>query len=610
MSVLRAEAMYSATRRLAAAGTLALMAGGQASWAQEQQDQTGPLSLIPKGIMTAPEAAPEPPVVIDGEAGPGSPPSSGARKRIQGIEVNPLREPSPDAIGVVDGGSDGLGSEMWRGTPRSVAERLLRGLPTTMPSPEMHDLARRLLLSVAEPPTGPAAAEGRFLRLRVAQLTALGEVPALNRLLELVPQQYEDEPLARARVDSLLLVRDFDAACSAIRDRITENVGSVYWAKALIFCQITAGETDRAALGLSLLREQNALDDSVFSALALKATGMDVALPRPKTLTPLDLALLEITATRLTEDPLDPATGAVAFGAAQSAQVTPRYRARAAEWACARGILPGAALAAAYRGFSFPQDRIAAVRPQNENGATPEARALLYQAASAETMPAARAEILRVALDGADDREHYQAMVRALVPLVTTIEISPDLIWFAPTAGRALYATAHYEQANAWLNLGRQQAIVNPQANAAVAALWPYSRLAGGPALISEGDLRAWSALRQSGDGGDGHLSRGILSASLEALGEPDPLPWSAMSAPRQSGGLSPDSAKLTALLEASAAKRAAETVLLALIVLGEGGPAESDRTALSAVLSALTRIGLGPDARALAIEAALANGV
>jgi hypothetical protein len=50
--------------------------------------------------------------------------------------------------------------------------------------------------------------------------------------------------------------------------------------------------------------------------------------------------------------------------------------------------------------------------------------------------------------------------------------------------------------------------------------------------------------------------------------------------------------------------------VLLSLIVLGAEGPGESHAYALSAALTALTRVGLETEARALAIEAALASGI
>jgi len=71
----------------------------------------------------------------------------------------------------------------------------------------------------------------------------------------------------------------------------------------------------------------------------------------------------------------------------------------------------------------------------------------------------------------------------------------------------------------------------------------------------------------------------------------------------------SPSAAAWHSLADASANFRLGETVLLALVVLGEDGPAGASETVVSAVLSALQAVGLESDARALAVEALLASG-
>ena len=56
--------------------------------------------------------------------------------------------------------------------------------------------------------------------------------------------------------------------------------------------------------------------------------------------------------------------------------------------------------------------------------------------------------------------------------------------------------------------------------------------------------------------------------------------------------------------------RRLGETVLLSLLALGESGPGDADPVVLSRVLSSLRNIGLEAEARALAVEAALAAGL
>jgi hypothetical protein len=231
-------------------------------------------------------------------------------------------------------------------------------------------------------------------------------------------------------------------------------------------------------------------------------------------------------------------------------------------------------------------------------------------------LPATRAEVLRVALQNAQDSGFYQAAVSVLLPLLLEIPASPELAWFAGPAGRALYAAGRFEQASAWLALGRQEAILNPQAATAVAALWPYSRLAGDVALTTDSNLAAWNALRDGQGGPDGAgegqgRRQTLLRAAFQALGEQDPLPWNTIAAlsTAEARPLA-NAALLFALQDAGESGRVGEAVLLSLAVLGQAGPAESHIMALSTALTALNRVGLGKEARALAIEAALANGV
>jgi hypothetical protein len=63
-------------------------------------------------------------------------------------------------------------------------------------------------------------------------------------------------------------------------------------------------------------------------------------------------------------------------------------------------------------------------------------------------------------------------------------------------------------------------------------------------------------------------------------------------------------------LEQAARGRRIGETVLFTLLVLGEGGPAQADATTMTRVLKALESAGFKSEARALAIEAAVALGL
>ena len=218
MSASRANGHPVAALVLAA---LILAPLGAEAWAADETTLQRPTRLVPHSVL-APSGAVDsqpwqPPAQIT--------PSALAQPSIQGIEVNPLDEIAPDSLGTLGPEGGGFGLDMWRGSERGVVARLMRRLPGEMRSPAMRNLARRLLLSTAAPPPETAGqnarSEANLLGLRVQQLAALGEVPALNQLLSVVPSGHDDEFISRTRVEGLLLDQDFDEACRRVRNGIS-----------------------------------------------------------------------------------------------------------------------------------------------------------------------------------------------------------------------------------------------------------------------------------------------------------------------------------------------------------------------------------------------------
>ena len=600
-------------------GVLLLGAWAAPAGAQTLDAPQQPLRLVPPaGLGRANIRAPGGgvlPTVIEA-------PAAATAAYSSAIEVNPLDEIAPDSIGTLDPRAGGFGVEMWQGSDRRIVTRLIEMLPGNMSSRGMRALALRLLTSIASPPISQFdfsdETERSLLVLRIDRLMALGEVAELNNLLAAVPSHRDDEQRARTRVDGMLLTHDTAEACRLVRNGIASYHQVPYWRKAMVLCQMIGGEVDQMMLGLDLLRETGS-GDPVFFALAGALFGTEPEIPGDATLTPLHLAMMQTIGTALPPGYVAGAPPALLSAIAQAPSLDGEQRAAAAERACAMGLLDGAGLARVYDGFSFTARELAGAIGATETMTGPRLNALLYQAARDQNLPASRAEILRVALEIGEAEGLYQALVPVFLPLLLEIPVTPELTWFAADAGRALYAAGRYEHASAWLSLGRQEALINPQASTAAASLWPYSRLAGGTALTTDGTLAAWRDLRaglSAGVGGDSadsaalHRSQTLLRAVFQALGERDPLSWGQIAAEGDTVNLiAPNAALLYALDEASESRRIGETVLLSLIVLGAEGPGGSHAYALSAALTALGRIGLETEARALAIEAALANG-
>ncbi len=601
-------------------------AGADGNRAWGQATPTSPVALVPQGVVgSVPLAAP--PQAVPGQTSVTSVDPAPGRAV---IEINPLADIAPESLGVLGVEDGGFGLDMWRGTPRHVVESLLRRLPPRMSSRGMRDMARRLLLTVAPPPAAkrqvlastsasagdlPAKGAGVSTQLlieRSRRLADLSEIPALLTLLSVVPGHLEQEDLDRLHVETLLLNHEQAEACRRIRNSIAIYHQLEFWQKAMVFCNMAGGDLDRGMLGLALLRELGLADDPLFFALANRFVGVgEEDAPLAGILSPLHVAMLLALEAPLPAAVFDGAEPGILFAIATAPKMTPLERAAAAEQACAQGIVDGAALGRGYDAIPFAPEQLGnaiAAAAELEGAA---ARALLYQAARGEALPSARAEVLRVALEAAARANLYVATAEVYGPLIAGIDPTPQMAWFAETAGRALYGARQLQRANAWLALSRQESIINPQASAAVAALWPYARLAGGEIPAAEGGLEAWHAMREAAGTEPPSGATGLLRASFQALGELDSLNWNDIAAQSDSsGGPMPDAAFLYALEDASEARRVGETVILSLIVLGEAGPAGAHPMALGAVISGLSRIDLEREARALAIEAALGNGI
>ena len=152
-----------------------------------------------------------------------------------------------------------------------------------------------------------------------------------------------------------------------------------------------------------------------------------------------------------------------------------------------------------------------------------------------------------------------------------------------------------------------------PEAQVAVDALWPLVQLAD-----TAGSLPWDPAMATAWWKGTARLpmERRIERATLlyvlfEALGYQVPADlWAPLyDGPLQRAAAIPVSALRHGLVDAAQGRRVGETVLLALLALGEAGPAAAEPTTLNVVITALRSVGLEREARGLAVEAALAHG-
>lgn len=523
-----------------------------------------------------------------------------------GIEVDPLGEVATDYGGTLEPATGGLPIDMWRGTDRAFVERLLPQLPAPSRSPVLRGLARRLLLSSAASPAGPQSLN--LIAVRADRLIALGDREAAGRLLALLPEGQRSAATEQMRLEAAWLAGRDEEACAEVANLIRRFDKDLYFQKALIFCQAKAGQNDEASLGLDLLREQGHADEGSFADLVgvligLRSSATVEALEPPKG---LNYALLRAAGQDLPDSAAtDPDLLSLKTREAPAELA-------ASEEAVMAGLLEPQALARAYAAESVTPAELAGAVDLAPD--IPHARAVLFQAATRATDANARASLIHKALSAARQAgpEQHLAMLRVYLPLIEQLDPAPWIAAMAGDAGRALYLGGRYELAAAWLDVAKAASPTNPEAAAAVPALSFLAHLAGADDPDwNAATVAAWLQAHSSADDGGGRDRAARLFALMEGLGKPSAAAWQVLAEPRAAPAEDlPDPALLFALRDAGRAKRVGETVMLSLFVLSQNGPGASHPLALAQALTALSQAGLETEARAIAFETAIVNGL
>ncbi len=543
-----------------------------------------PVRLLPPAPGTGP-ALPPP---------PSAPTPAPAAQTDGSISATPLAPVDSAWIGALPDETQALGDTLWQGTPRSfVAAALAQLKPTT--SPALQSLARRLLLSNAIAPAGQDPPEGPSLAARrVDRLIALGDIDGALAVLDQLPAATHTDDLDRLRVQLSFAKNDAQDGCRRVRQDIAQYQG-VWWDRALIACQALAGDQAKAALGLSLLREQKVPPDPVFDALVAAQGGHGHRIEKLPEPNPILVTLLAAAKQPLPAEAAAVADPATLRAWAGNTAVPPLQRLAAAERAVSLGALPPAALADLYGQVEFKPEEIGQAIKQGKPTTTARDRALLYRVARTDPAAGVRATALKALLEDARKRGDFVAMARVVAPILTDLPAGDELAPFAPEAVRALLAAGRADAAAPWL----------PSVDPAQAPLLlGLARLASANSDDTAlHEAAAGGAQRQPGQ-------TAMLLALAAALGQAvSPADWAPLIGPEHAGSL-PSAALWLDQQDAAAGKRLGETVLATLILARQGEHLAAEPIILSRAVAGLKAVGLANDARALAVEAGLAAGI
>jgi len=531
------------------------------------------------------------------------------------VSSKPLANVDPNSVGLLDAGHGGFGASMWQGTSIALVDQLMPAVSLPTASPALNDLARRMLLTTAAVPDGVAAQGKQTLTaMRLEKLIAMGAVGEAWKLAALVQPGALDDITTRLLIQAELVGPDHAAACEKIpalmdgKDAKTD-VANSEWQKALIVCKLQANDNNAVQLGLDLLREQGAKDDTFMMLVTRNVIAKSKVLPRRLTpLQAIDLAVLRQMDLPLPSEVYARPEAAQVAELLQTKAVDEKARLKLAERMAQNGTISPQQLASVYSSLAIAPDA-----PVEEKG--PVGRAAAYQQALIEATPQKKVELTQRFLSDAPVGTLTGSLGGVAAGLLADVPVISDYNSFAAQGARVMALAGQTDKAKPWVKLALDVGDRIPDVQKQLIADWPLYVLSG---LVADADyahgLTAWLdqtlAASKDDQGKDKDLRAQreqagsvllLLSAAGYAVSEEA---WmrvvEAVSSSRQ---MNPSPILLERLRLAGVAQRKGETALLALLVGADGGAAQP--VSVSALMvRALQQAGFEAEAKAFAREA------
>ena len=578
--------------------------------------QSGPIRL-----------APLPPV--NGGTGGDASETEPEDVRPGGIRVQGLESVGEDSLGTIGDEGGGLGRDMWAGTQRVDAVRLLSAMPDSYPLRAGYDLARRLLSTAARAPAAVREGQG-MLAPRIDRLAAVGAGEQAVALARSAQGAEVPDHLAGAVVRAHFAEGAIGPGCQAA-DGYGGDYQSVFWQQVLIVCQVASGDAGQVGLGLDLLRDQGIAVDPVFADAALAASaGGEIALERredgvaPDILT---LALLVASGAALPGWLADDLRPGLLPALLEAANASAELKLRAAHRALRLGVVDGFRVAEVYHGLDAADDAITAALTAPDSVDPDRLLAYLYLAADRQAEPIPRSEVLARAWREARNIEAFGIAALTTAELLSDVPVTPDFGWLAADAVQVSLLAGRNEQAMQWYRLVRRQAPIVPELASAGVELWPAMRTIGreagsgfslhdgtsavatlprsgtparGPVPWSAARLERWIELTSAADPVPDHA---VVLVMLASLGDSvDDAQWRLLPTGEAAVYTMPGAGALAGARRAAKAGRKAETALYVLRALGQSGRAPHP-SVIGTAVAALAQAGLDADARAIARE-------
>ena len=523
---------------------------------------------------------PEPEVAADTDQPPAEDTPATSSAGFAAVTLNGgFRQQNPSAIrlaslGITLDPAAGLDRMLWQGSDAATVLDLYARLPERITSPDLHRSMVQVALMRAIPPEGSIDVAEDIVAARLAWLSANVGGEDMAAMIRQLPDDEIWQQWVIWLVHHDLLQREDTAACKLAEERAAVTL-DVIWHKINAFCMIINNELGKASFAIDILEDRGVTGPIYFPAMRQLTGGSAISDLRIEQAgaDALDLVLLESTRvdiSRASITPLDDydfslsqlrylADDAAILLAARQFH---RGDVPLADVLISWGLLPvaGVPAAEAVTGFSLAQsdDDIAMARYHT------------WQALSLETDNAAAAQLAVEALK--IDFGHVGSRSLDLwLPFITgsTIDIGPLAGLTADVAAGGDRSGLSIE-ARAWADI----------------LAFPEIPIRD-DMLVRAGALDAVPLLRAAG-------------LAVEDIN------WSAhydVTKSLATGRVSLPLARLERLEAAAADGRKAETVMLAVVLLGDTPLHHLGREDAARVVAALTQAGLDETARYLTAD-------
>ncbi len=568
-------------------------------------------SAPPRGLATEtpPQDPQTGPVAVDAAQVPAEQtlPDQAGRPSGPRVTMSGLTAINPDSAGLISDGSGGFAASLWRGSQRSAVTSRLAQLPSAPNSPAMQGLLRRLLLTSATPPAGVAPPdEPSLLALRLSKMIANGWTGEAEALAARSPR---DDNFARQSLAEALLLQGRDGDACGDATALRQSANDPYWLKLRVLCYLLNKDVPAAVLTLDVMNERGVIDDAFFAlagALAEGGRAKPAPVPAPSG---LHLTLLRQASV------VPPATLA---GWAPASNLLSQHatdgliRLAASERAAVAGLMPADQLRAIYEAEVFTADQLDDPEEAAQKLPLARANALYFQSIAKRTMPEARAGAFVAALHRAETQNRFAFFAELSGAFALQVKPSPQSAWLAPYAERALHYTGNDKAAKQWL-----LALTSPTDGPTVNAIQMHAGLVrptpenlatlqGAMIWLGQNALKPGAAKDWLMD----RATREIpLLAALGYIVPPD-AQWAVSATTAGVAASGPAAEALAAITRSAQDGRLGETLLNALIALGNGGPSRAQGQTTVRVVKALMAVGLREEARAIAIESVLSAPV